>query len=96
MRNLSLLKDQLTEDAVRAVNRLHRLVKTCFPEYSQGLYRDISAPFSIAVLKEAPLPCDIVALGEGGAGETWKKAASRGPGTTRRRPSSRRPGQASG
>ena len=80
MRNLSLLKDQLTEDSVRAVNRLHRLVKIYFPEYSQRLYKDIAAPFSIAVLKEAPLPCDIEGLGEEGVRKIWKAAGLKGAG----------------
>ena len=33
LRRLSMLRDQLTEDRIRNVNRLHRELKICFPEY---------------------------------------------------------------
>ncbi|MFR6090158.1 MAG: IS110 family transposase, partial [Anaerobutyricum hallii] len=33
MRKLSMFRDQLTEDRIRNINRLHRELKIYFPEY---------------------------------------------------------------
>ena len=33
MRRLSMFRDQLTEDRIRNINRLHRELKIYFPEY---------------------------------------------------------------
>ena len=36
MRRLSMFRDQLTEDRIRNINRLHREMKIYFPEYADA------------------------------------------------------------
>ena len=77
IRELSLLKDQVSEDHIRCVNRLHRELKRHFPEYAKALSK-IDGKFTTELLKKAPLPCDMVAQGEDGIESIWKDAKLRG------------------
>jgi len=65
MRRLSMFRDQLTEDRIRNINRLHRELKIYFPEY-MGAFGKLDGVFALEVLKSAPIPADIVTLGEDG------------------------------
>ena len=82
LRRLSMLRDQLTEDRIRNVNRLHREMKICFPEYMDA-FGKLDGPFALMVLKRAPFPEDILALGADGLREIWHEAKLRGRGYSR-------------
>lgn len=82
LRRLSMLRDQLTEDHTRAINRLHREMKIYFPEYKEA-FGKLDGPFTLAVLKEAPLPADILEIGTDGLKEIWREAGLRGRGYSR-------------
>ena len=79
LRVLCTLRDQLMEDRVRNMNRLHREMKIVFPEYMQA-FGKIDGVFTLSVLANTPLPSELVALGEDGIREIWhvKKLKGRG------------------
>lgn len=82
LRRLSMLRDQLTEDRIRNINRLHREMKICFPEYMDA-FGKVDGAFALMVLKKAPFPEDILALGAEGLREIWHEAKLRGRGYSR-------------
>ena len=82
MRRLSIFRDQLTEDRIRNINRLHREMKIYFPEYMDA-FGKIDGSFALEVLKVAPMPADIIALGEDGLRDIWHNAKLRGRGYNR-------------
>ena len=82
MRRLSTLRNQLTEDRTRYVNRLHREMTIYFPEYKDA-FGKVDGIFTLTVLKEAPFPEDILALGEAGLRSLWSEAKLRGCGYSR-------------
>lgn len=82
MRRLSMFRDQLTEDRIRNINRLHREMKIYFPEYMDA-FGKIEGAFTLAVLKVAPIPSDIVALEAEGLKTLWHEAKLRGRGYSR-------------
>ena len=82
LRRLSMFREQLTEDRNRSMNRLHREMKIYFPEYKDA-FGKIDGAFSMAVLKEAPFPEDILKLGGEGIREIWHQAKLRGRGYSR-------------
>lgn len=63
MRRLTMFRDQLTEDRIRNINRLHRELKIYFPEY-MAAFGKIEGAFALEVLKVTPIPAEIVKLGE--------------------------------
>lgn len=79
LRRLSKLRDQLTEDKVRNTNRLHGELKIYFPEYMDA-FGTVDGVFALTVLKEAPFPEDILALGADGLRGIWHRAKLRGRG----------------
>ncbi len=82
MRRLSMFRDQLTEDRIRNINRLHRELKIYFPEYMDA-FGKIDGAFALEVLKAAPVPSDILALGTEGIKALWHNAKLRGRGYSR-------------
>ena len=82
LRRLSRLRDQLTEDRIRNVNRLHRELKICFPEYMDA-FGKVDGSFALAVLEKAPFPEDILALGADGLRKLWSDEKLRGRGYSR-------------
>ena len=82
LRVLSMLRDQLTEDRGRCLNRLHRELKIVFPEYKEA-FGKIDGLFTLHVLVEAPLPRELKALGEEGIRKIWHEAKLRGAGYRR-------------
>ena len=82
LRRLSMFRDQLTEDRVRAMNRLHREMKIYFPEYKEALGKVVGA-FAISLLKVAPFPEDLLDIGEEGIRDIWKADKLRGRGYSR-------------
>ena len=84
LRRLSMFRDQLNEDRIRTVNRMHREMKIYFPEYKEALGK-VDGAFSLELLKQAPFPDDLVTLGEDGIRQIWHDAKLRGRGYSRAR-----------
>ena len=82
LRHLSMFRDQLNEDRIRAINRLHREMKIYFPEYMEA-FGKLDSVFAQEVIKNAPFPKDIVSLGTEGLKEIWHNAKLRGRGYNR-------------
>ena len=82
LRRLSTLKDQLTEDRIRNLNRLHREMKMCFPEYLDA-FGKLDGTFTLEALRKAPVPEDILALGAEGLRKLWHEARLKGRGYSR-------------
>ncbi|SHJ92974.1 Transposase [Dethiosulfatibacter aminovorans DSM 17477] len=82
LRRLSMFRDQLTEDRIRALNRVHREMKIYFPEYKDA-FGKINGAFCLEVLKQAPFPEDLKALGVEGIRDIWHAAKLRGRGYSR-------------
>lgn len=76
IRRLSMFRDQLNEDRIRNLNRLHREMKIYFPEYKDA-FGKIDGAFSLELLKEAPFPDELVALGTEGMKQIWHEAKLR-------------------
>lgn len=79
IRRLSMFRDQLNEDRIRNLNRLHREMKIYFPEYKDA-FGKIDGAFSLEVLKIAPFPDELIALGIDGIKQIWHNAKLRGRG----------------
>lgn len=79
LRVLCTLRDQLTEDRVRDMNRLHREMKIVFPEYVKA-FGKIDGVFTLSVLETAPLPSELAALGEDGIRGIWHSRKLKGRG----------------
>lgn len=79
LRRLSAFRDQLTEDRIRNINRLHREMKIYFPEYEDA-FGKLDGAFTLEVLKKAPFPKDILALGAEGIRKIWQEAKRKGRG----------------
>ncbi len=82
LRRLSMFRDQLNEDRIRAINRMHRELKIYFPEYKDALGR-VEGSFSLELLRQAPFPTDLIELGTDGIREIWRNAKLRGRGYSR-------------
>ena len=79
LRRLSMFRDQLTEGRIRNINRLHREMKIYFPEYMEA-FGKIDGAFALEILRKAPMPSDIITLGEDGIRNIWHEAKLRGRG----------------
>ena len=79
LRVLCTLRDQLTEDRVRNMNRLHREMKIVFPEYMKA-FGKIDGIFTLSVLETAPLPSELAELGEDGIRDIWHARKLKGRG----------------
>lgn len=82
LRRLSMFREQLNEDRIRALNRLHREMKIYFPEYKDALGK-FDGVFSMLLLKTAPFPEDLLLLGTDGIRQIWHDAKLRGRGYSR-------------
>ena len=79
LRKLSMFRDQLIEDRIRVINRLHREMTLHFTGYKKA-FGDIDGAFTLALLEEAPFPDDLIALGEEGIRNVWRNNKLRGGG----------------
>lgn len=61
IRRLSMFRDQLNEDRIKNLNRLHREMKIYFPEY-KDVFGKIDGEFSLGLLKAAPFPDELAAI----------------------------------
>ena len=73
MRKLSMFRDQLTEDRIRNINRLHRELKIYFLEYMDA-FGKIDGTFALEVLKVSCIPSEITELGTEGLRNIWHEA----------------------
>jgi len=77
LRVLCMLRDQLMEDRIRNVNRLHRELKIVFPEYMSA-FGKIDGIFAMSVLATTSIPSELVSLGETGIRDIWHAKKLRG------------------
>ncbi len=84
LRNASNLRFQLQEELTRIQNRMCRWFSIYFPEYMKA-YKSIDAVSGLMVLKVAPLPEDILALGVEAVNQIWRDAKLKGIGIKRAR-----------
>ena len=82
IRNLSNLRFRTQEEITRIKNRLARWFSIYFPEY-KDVYGNLDAVSGMMILKEAPLPEDIVKLGVEGINKMWRDAKLRAVGMKR-------------
>ena len=82
IRNLSNLRFRTQEEITRIKNRLARWFSIYFPEY-KDVYGNLDAISGMMILKEAPLPADIVKLGAEGINKIWRDAKLRAVGMKR-------------
>ena len=82
LRRLSMFRDQLNEDRIRNINRLHREMKIYFPEYKDA-FGKTDGLFCLEILRIAPFPEDLLKLGEDGIQQIWHEAKLRGRGYSR-------------
>ena len=81
IRNLSGLRFQTQEELTRLKNRIARC-SIYFPKYKE-VYGKLDAVSGMMVLREAPLPEDIVRLGVEGINWIWRNAKLRAVGLKR-------------
>ena len=82
IRSLSNLRFQTQEELTRIKNRLARWFSIYFPEY-KDVYGTLDAVSGSMILREAPLPKDIVKLGVEGVIQMWRDRKLRGAGIKR-------------
>ena len=82
IRELSELRARAQGAITRIKNRIARWFSIYFPNYKE-VYRNVYAASGLMVLKEAPLPEDIVELGVDGVNRLWRDAKMRGVGMKR-------------
>lgn len=82
IRNLSNLRFQTQEEITRIKNRIARWFSIYFPEY-KDVYGKVDSVSGMMVLKQAPLPVDIVKLGVEGVNRIWREAKLRAVGYKR-------------
>ena len=82
LRRLSMFRDQLNEDRIRYLNRLHREMKMYFPEYKDA-FGKVDGAFCLEILRKSPFPEDLMELGADGIRQIWHEAKLRGRGYNR-------------
>lgn len=82
LRTASNMRFQLQSELTRIQNRLSRWFSIYFPEY-RTVYRKINAKSGMMILKTAPLPEDILALGIEGVNRIWRDAKMKAVGKKR-------------
>ena len=82
LRDLSSFRYRETEQLTRSKNLFARWISIHFPEYS-SVYNDTLAAGGLMILKEAPLPEDILRLGAEGVNQIWRNGKLRGSGMKR-------------
>ena len=84
IRVLSGLRVLAQSEITRLKNRIARWFSIYFPNY-KDVYGNVGAVSGLMILKEAPLPEDIVKLGVDGVNQIWRAAKLRGVGIKRAR-----------
>lgn len=73
---------EIMEHLVETKNRITRWFNIYFPEYLK-VYRKVDASTGMKILRQAPLPKDIIDLGVEGVNQIWREAKQRGAGKKR-------------
>lgn len=73
---------EISEQMTRTKNRICRWLDIYFPEF-RGIYAKVTAVSGILVMRKAPLPKDIIALGAEGLNQIWRDAKLRAIGMKR-------------
>ena len=82
LRTVSNMRFQIQSELTRIQNRISRWFNIYFPEY-RSVYGNIDAISGMMVLKQAPLPDDILTLGVDGINRIWRDAKLRAVGKKR-------------
>ena len=82
IREASVCRDQIMKQQVRLSNQIQGWLQKYFPEYLE-CYAGWDSTSGLMLLKEAPLPQDILKLGAGGMNQIWREAKVRGAGIKR-------------
>ena len=82
LRTASNMRFQVQSELTRILNRISRWFSIYFPEY-KTVYGNLDAASGMLVLKKAPLPEDILALGVDGINKIWRDAKMRAVGKQR-------------
>lgn len=82
IREASVCRDQIMKQHVRLSNQIQGWLQKFFPEYFE-CYGDWDSASGLMLLKEAPLPRDILKLGAGGINQIWRAAKVRAAGIKR-------------
>ena len=75
-------RDRILKELNATSNRIQRWLKMYFPEYL-GVYKKFDSKTGLMVLKEAPLPSDIIKLGAEGIVRIWRQHKVRAVGLKR-------------
>lgn len=82
LRTASNMRFQIQAELTRIQNKINRWFNIYFPEY-KTVYGKLDAKSGMMILKEAPLPEDILTLGIEGVTQIWREAKMRAVGKTR-------------
>ena len=82
LRTSSNIRFQLQSELTRIKNRISRWFNIYFPEY-KNVYGNPNAISGMLILKQAPLPEDILTLGVDGINKIWRDAKLRAVGVKR-------------
>lgn len=82
LRVMMNLRERVVREMVMVKNQIHRWLKIYFPEHRK-VFGKFDAASSLAVLREAPLPADLVALGPDGINAIWRRMKLRAVGKKR-------------
>ena len=82
LRTASNLRFRLQKDIIKTMNHMSRWFSIYFPEYST-VYGKIDAVSGLMIIKQAPTPEEIVALGAAGVNQIWRDAKLRACGMKR-------------
>ncbi len=82
IREASVCRDMVMKQHVRLANQIQGWLQKYFPEYFE-CYKDWNSTSGLMVLKNAPLPQDIIKLGSGGINQIWREAKVRAAGIKR-------------
>ena len=84
IRDLVYSRDRIVKQHNISANRIQRWLAIHFPEYL-GIYTRFDSTSGLAILKKAPLPKDVIALGVEGVRKIWYDSKIRGRGVTEAR-----------
>lgn len=82
IREASVCRDMIMKHHVRLSNQIQGWLQKYFPEYLE-CYKDWDSTSGLMLLKQAPLPQDIIKLGAGGINQIWRDAKVRAAGMKR-------------
>ncbi len=82
LRTASNMRFQIQSELTRIQNRISRWFNIYFPEYKK-VYGKVDSSSGMMVLKQAPLPEDILTLGVEGVNKIWRDAKMRAVGIKR-------------